>query len=83
MISRQDPTMSVTVSSGQTHDVSSGQTDTGDIVLSVGVLNVLDGGTATTTTIDWGGVEFVNAGGIDNGTFISGGTQYDYGLVTG
>jgi len=45
--------MSVTVSSGQTYSVSSGQTDIGDIVLAGGTLDVLSGGVIS-NTIDSG-----------------------------
>jgi autotransporter passenger strand-loop-strand repeat protein len=46
-----------TVSSGQTYNVSSGQTDTGDIVVPGGTLDVLSGGTIINTA---------NNGGTDN-----------------
>jgi autotransporter passenger strand-loop-strand repeat protein len=69
--------MNVTVISGQIYNVSSGQTDTGDIVFSGGVLNVASGGTIDNT---------VNDGGIDNvygiaisTTVTSNGTQNVYG----
>ena len=40
----------VTVSNGQTYNVSSGQTDTGDTVDLGGTLNVLSGGTISNTS---------------------------------
>src|SRR6516225_4185519 len=62
------------ISSGETVDVSAGQTDVGDVVLSGGALNVLSGGTASATTISSDGFEFVASGGAALGTIISGGT---------
>jgi len=62
--------MNVTVSSGQTYPVSSGQTDTGDIVLFGGTLDVLSGGTII-DTVDSGTVN-VSAGGSASGTTIYG-----------
>src|SRR4051812_11729761 len=66
--------MSVTLSTGQTYKVSSGQTDTGDIVLGGGTLNVLSGGTISNTT-NSGGI-FVSAGGTSISASINNnGTQ--------
>src|SRR5262249_38194132 len=64
-----------TVSSGQTHTVSSGQTDVGDIVLAGGTLEVLGGVTSDTTL---SGVtvgtqvanEFVHSNGSALGTTV-------------
>src|SRR5262249_48099279 len=63
------PTGSVTVSSGQTHIVSSGQTESGDIVLAGGTLDVLSGGTIS-STVDSG---TINVYGIASATTLSGG----------
>src|SRR5262245_16407318 len=49
------PTVTVTVSSGQTYTVSSGETDINDIVLAGGTLDVLSGGTIRGTTVSSGG----------------------------
>jgi autotransporter passenger strand-loop-strand repeat protein len=78
---------SVTVSNGEIYPVSSGQTDTGDIVFSGGTLDVLSGGTisntvdggtvnvssggASSTTILGGGFETISAGGFDTSALIS------------
>jgi autotransporter passenger strand-loop-strand repeat protein len=65
--------MIVTVSSGQTLEVSSGQTSNGIIVLSGGTLQVDFGGTAL-GTVDSGGTD--NVYGSANGTIVSsGGTE--------
>jgi probable HAF family extracellular repeat protein/autotransporter passenger strand-loop-strand repeat protein len=63
------PTGSVTVSSGETHIVSSGQTESGDIVLAGGTLDVLSGGTIS-STVDSG---TINVYGIASNTTLSGG----------
>lgn len=64
----------ITVSSGQTYFVSSGQMDTGDVVLSGGTLEVLSGGVIS-NTIDSGHV-LIDAGGIAFGTNVgSGGVE--------
>jgi autotransporter passenger strand-loop-strand repeat protein len=51
----------VTVTSGQTYPVSSGETDIGDTVLFGGTLEVLSGGTTSNTVIS-GGSEQVLSG---------------------
>ena len=51
---------SVTVSSGQTLTVSSGQTSSGVLVSRGGTLNVLSGGTVSGAIIDSGGTERVS-----------------------
>jgi len=55
-------TVTVTVSSGQTYNVPSGETDINDIVLAGGTLNVLSGGIAI-DTVDRDGTITVAAGG--------------------
>jgi autotransporter passenger strand-loop-strand repeat protein len=62
------------ISSGQTSTVSSGVTDTSDVVLSSGTEIVASGGIASATTIQFGGFEQVMAGGTAAATAISGGT---------
>ncbi|MGA2257538.1 MAG: S8 family serine peptidase, partial [Thermoguttaceae bacterium] len=77
----------ISVSSGQTLNIASGDTGLGDIVLSSGTLSVLSGGTASGTIIDSGGTEIVAVGGTtgtggggaavapnSDATFIDGGT---------
>jgi autotransporter passenger strand-loop-strand repeat protein len=59
----------VTVSSGQTYTVSSGQTDIGDVVLAGGTLDVLSGGVISSTT-DSGNVQ-VGSGGTAFGTTVN------------
>jgi autotransporter passenger strand-loop-strand repeat protein len=75
--------MGVTVSSNTTYHVTSGQTDTGDIVLSGGTMYVDSGGTASGAAIDGGGFAIVEAGGTDFGAQISGGEQDVFGLASG
>jgi autotransporter passenger strand-loop-strand repeat protein len=60
-----------TVSSSQTFNISSGQSDDGDVVLSGGILEVLSGGSATNATIV--GIEVVSSGGADIGATVSAG----------
>ena len=60
--------MSVTVTAGQTYNVSSGQTDTGDTVDFGGTLNVLSGGTISNTQD--GGTVNVSSGGTTTDTVI-------------
>src|SRR5580698_392916 len=60
-----------TVSSGQTSAVSSGQADSGWIVLSSGTLDVLSGGITIDTTIS-GGALNISSGGITISTTESG-----------
>jgi hypothetical protein len=68
--------MSVTVSSGQTYYVSSGQTDTGDIVLSGGAIDVLQGGGTINALVSAVGSISISLGGITTGTSLSGGFEY-------
>jgi autotransporter passenger strand-loop-strand repeat protein len=70
-----------TVSSGETYPVSSGQTDTGDIVLAGGMLDVLSGGTII-GTLNSGGTVAVFAGGTAIDTTDIGGTVELVGGVT-
>jgi len=62
----------VIVSAGEIYDVSSGQTDTNDVVQSGGQMYVLSGGTANTTTVDKGGLLTIEPGGNDSGTILHG-----------
>jgi hypothetical protein len=62
--------MGITISSGQTSAVSAGQIQSGDIVLVSGTLNVLSGGTISSTQ-DMGTVN-ISAGGAGFGTVLSG-----------
>jgi autotransporter passenger strand-loop-strand repeat protein len=77
--------MAVIVTSGNSpYDVSSGQTDTGDIVSSGGSMYVLDGGTAIDATVSGDGYEYVYR--IDSGTTVgSGGSEQveSGGVATG
>jgi serralysin len=59
------------VNSGQTVNVSSGQTSNGAVVLSGGTLNVLSGGTASGTLVSSGGFETV--AGTGSGATVAGG----------
>ncbi len=61
------------------YKVSSGVTDTGDLVLSGGSMYVLSGGVADATTVDSGGFLIVSKGGTDSGTTL-GGDQAILGL---
>ncbi len=68
--------MSVTVSKGNSpYKVSSGHTETGDVVVSGGTMWVLSGGSADTTTISSGGTMAIKSGGIADGTVVLGGGQ--------
>src|ERR1700730_15436857 len=73
----------VTVSSADSpYNVSSGQTDTSDIVVSRRSMFVLSGGTASATTINNGGAETVSS--LDISAVInSGGTQPVFGSASG
>src|SRR5882757_7425052 len=63
------------VSSGATYIVSSGVTDSGDIVTGPGSLLIVNSGGATIGAIAAsGGTEEVMAGGLASGTIIAGGT---------
>jgi autotransporter passenger strand-loop-strand repeat protein len=62
------------ISAGQSSSVSSGVTDTNDLVLSGGTEFVLSGGFTNATTIAFGGIEIVSAGGTAAATTVSGGT---------
>jgi len=65
-----------TVSGGATDTVSSGVTDTGDLVTDPGSLLIIEaGGMAIRTTIANSGMLSVSSGGAIGGTtFVSGGT---------
>src|SRR5260370_29130584 len=63
------------VSSGATHVVSSGVTESGDVVTGAGsLLIVSSGGTTIGATATNGGTEEVLAGGVASRTVIAGGT---------
>ena len=63
--------MGVTVISGQIYNVSSGLTDNNDIINFGGVLNVLSGGTISSTQDS--GVVTISSGGTASGTIVSAG----------
>jgi autotransporter passenger strand-loop-strand repeat protein len=63
----------VSVTSGQTLTISSGQASAGVFVLSGGSLDVLSGGTAVGTTVNSGGTETVLSGGTASNTTVSSG----------
>jgi len=67
------------IGNGESQTVGAGQTDTGDQVLFGGALEVLAGGKVFSTTIYTGGVATIDKGGVDTGTLISGGIEYNYG----
>ena len=68
--------MGVIVSAGNSpHNVSSGHTESGDIVVSGGSMFVLSGGKADTTTVNSGGVLFLDIGGVGSGTVLVGGAE--------
>jgi fibronectin-binding autotransporter adhesin len=70
----------VTVSSADSpYNVSSGQTDTSDIVVSRGSMFVLSGGTASATTINNGGAETVRS--LDISAVINSGAARSRSLV--
>jgi autotransporter passenger strand-loop-strand repeat protein len=63
----------VSVPSGWTLTVSSGQTSGGVVVLSGGTLDILSGGTAVGTSVNSGGSEIVSSGGTASNTVVSSG----------
>ena len=65
--------MPAIVSSGQTYNITSGQTDTGDVVLSGGTMLVLSGGEADFTWVGIGGSMKVSSGGLASNTIVSSG----------
>lgn len=66
--------MSETVSSGNSpYNVSSGQTDTGDLVVNGGSMVVLSGGVADTTSVGSSGSLTIDLGGLAIGTMVAGG----------
>src|SRR5262245_56435198 len=72
-------TVTVTVSSGQTCTVSSGETDINDIVLSDGTLDVLSGGIASSAIVNSGGTLELFGGGQASGTIINQGGILEFG----
>jgi hypothetical protein len=73
----------VTVSKGSSHNVSSGGTDIGDIVLSGGTMFILSGGVASSTLVEAGGVLIVNGGGTEVGLVNSGTVNGSGGVISG
>jgi autotransporter passenger strand-loop-strand repeat protein len=67
-----DILMTIVTKANSPYKVSSGQTDTGDVVSSGGTMFVLSGGTAFTTTVNSHGLLTVSAGGTDLGTTLGG-----------
>jgi len=63
----------VSVPSGWTLTISSGQTSGDVMVLSGGTLDILSGGTAVGTTVSGGGSEIVSSGGTASSTTVSSG----------
>ena len=61
-----------------THDILSGQTESGDIVVSGGVLNVDFGGTDLAAAVSSGGILVVSSGGLDSGSTISSGGTMEF-----
>jgi fibronectin-binding autotransporter adhesin len=72
----------VVVGSGGTLNVLSGGSAIDFTVSGGGLLTISSGGYADPGTLS-AGTEYISAGGTDNGTLISGGTQVDYGSATG
>jgi autotransporter passenger strand-loop-strand repeat protein/ELWxxDGT repeat protein len=62
----------VTVTSGQTYTVASGQADTGDSIQSGATEIVLSGGTTSGATVSTGGTLNIASGGAASATIISG-----------
>jgi autotransporter passenger strand-loop-strand repeat protein len=74
--------MGVTVTAGQTYNVSSGQTDSGDIVDNGCTLNVLSGGAISATQDS--GTLYVSAGGTATDTVVLNSVLLNvYGSATG
>jgi autotransporter passenger strand-loop-strand repeat protein/uncharacterized repeat protein (TIGR03803 family) len=65
------------VSSGQSLNISAGQTGNGVVVLNGGRLNVLSGGIASGTVVNTGGLEIVESGGTASGSTVSSGGVVD------
>jgi autotransporter passenger strand-loop-strand repeat protein len=65
----------VTVRKGSSYSISSGGSDSGDIVLSGGSMFVLSGGFANETTVSSGGHLTVSSGGVVSSTILVGGTS--------
>jgi autotransporter passenger strand-loop-strand repeat protein len=68
--------MSVTVSQGiSPYKVSSGQTDSSDVLVSGGSMFVLSAGVANATTVNSGGFLTINKGGSGSASQLLGGTE--------
>jgi autotransporter passenger strand-loop-strand repeat protein len=72
----------VIVNSGQTYTVSSGRTDTHDVVFSGGILFIESGGTASGTTLS-GGILQAGSGFMLDGEAVSGGDAIDTTILSG
>jgi autotransporter passenger strand-loop-strand repeat protein len=70
----------ITVSSGQTYTVSSGQTDTGDVILGGGTLVVVSGGVIA-NTINSGGTDVISSGGLATDTIVTFGVINAFGAL--
>ena len=76
--------MGVIVSKGNSpYKVSSGHTDSGDVVISGGSMFVLSAGVASATTVSSGGVLTINKGGSESASQLLGGTGAISGIDTG
>ena len=76
--------MSVIVSQGiSPYKVSSGHTDSGDVVVSGGSMFVLSAGVASATTVSSGGFLTINKGGSGSGSHLLGGNETISGTETG
>jgi autotransporter passenger strand-loop-strand repeat protein len=76
--------MSVIVSQGNSpYKVSSGHTDSGDVVVSGGSMFVLSAGVASATTVSSGGFLTINKGGSGSGSHLLGGNETISGTETG
>ena len=76
--------MSVIVSPGiSPYKVSSGHTDSGDVVVSGGSMFVLSAGVASATTVSSGGFLTINKGGSGSASQLLGGTETISGTETG
>src|SRR5439155_225243 len=71
---RRESAMTI-VSSGQTLTISSGQTDTGDVVLSSGAILVY-GAAVSTQVMSWGQQDVYSGGVAVSTTINNGGAQY-------
>jgi autotransporter passenger strand-loop-strand repeat protein len=76
--------MGVIVSAGNSpHNVSSGHTESGDIVVSGGSMFVLSGGKADATIVSYGGALTIDLGGVGSGSVLAGLSERVFGTETG